>query len=266
MNPVTFLIEKYKASKQHILNVETFQTLLLQAVEDGRLSDQESLNMKKQELNLADSDIIPFRLSAFATAFNAVKSNPSDISPQALVDLNNIQVYLQLADIDTAVMMTEAHRLLTLKGIQNGIIPSYPVENLVLQKGEKAFWSEPAIFSEERVIGRKYVGGSRGVSVRLMKGVSYRVGSMQGHSVSQTDIVQVSTGDFVITNQRAIFRGITQSFATKWDKVLDINLYRDGIRYSEASRSKARIITFPNAANTEIVGALASHAINHFTE
>ena len=69
--------------------------------------------------------------------------------------------------------------------------------------------------AEEKVISRKYQGGSQGMSFRVMKGVSYRVGGHRGHITSETGVVAVSDGELILTNNRVIFRGDKKSFTSK---------------------------------------------------
>jgi hypothetical protein len=83
-----------------------------------------------------------------------------------------------------------------------------PVPNLdldspiILKRGEVVHYAAPALLKEMRVVNLGYQGGSRGVSIRIMKGVSYRVGSHRGHTIKEDRLVQTSAGILLITNQR----------------------------------------------------------------
>jgi hypothetical protein len=78
-------------------------------------------------------------------------------------------------------------------------------------------------------VGRHYEGGSQGVSFRLAKGITYRVGARRGHLVSDKQVMPVSTGNFVMTNKRAVFAGDAKSFALKFDKIINLELYANGL-------------------------------------
>jgi hypothetical protein len=83
-----------------------------------------------------------------------------------------------------------------------------PIPNLeldspfILKKGEVAHYAAPAVSKELRVVNLGYQGVSHGVSIRIMKGVTYRVGSHRGHVVKEEGLVQTSAGILLITNQR----------------------------------------------------------------
>lgn len=73
---------------------------------------------------------------------------------------------------------------------------------VILKKGEFAHYAAPALLREMRVVNLGYKGGSHGVSIRIMKGVSYRVGAHRGHAIKEDQLIQTSAGVLVTTNQR----------------------------------------------------------------
>ncbi|MDD4902775.1 MAG: hypothetical protein PHE24_06635 [Patescibacteria group bacterium] len=259
------IVNKYKDVKRKSFNKKEFKQALLEAVNDGKLTKEEidGLNKKKKELDLTDEDIKKIRAEIFAVAFSVTKSD-EQVTKDEEQELLTIQKYLGLADEEIQSNKKELARLRLLNEIQQGNIPTIPVKNLITQKDENAYWEEPATLIEEKVLRRRFEGGSQGVSFRIMKGVSYRVGGFRGHSVSETGLVTVGDGDLIITSKRIIFRGDKKSFAVKLDKVLDIQLFTNGLQFSEINRSKPRMIRFGQEGNHNIIGAILSYAINHY--
>lgn len=149
-----------------------------------------------------------------------------------------------------------------LSEIKEGNLPTVAVKNVVLQKNETPYWLEPASLYEERVVRRRYEGGSHGVSIRIAKGLSYRVGAQRGQMVSDTAAVPVSTGSLIVTNRRVIFQGDRKSFSFRLDKLLELECYQDGIRLTD-DKGKPRLVKFDDGS-TEVFAAVLSHAINHF--
>lgn len=259
------LVTKYKDSKQKQLNKQQFKADLFKAVEDGKLTSEEieELDNKKTELGLSDEDVNKMRSEVFLRAFSSAKSD-AQVTAQEEQELESIQKYLGLEDSEVEHTKKELARLRLLNEIQQGNLPIIGVTNLVTTKGEQTYWSEPAILAEEKVIRRSYKGGSSGVSFRIMKGVSYRVGSSRGHLVSETDIVPVSDGELILTNKRVIFRGDGKSFVIKLDRLLDLQLYSNGVYFSEPNKSKPRMVKFKEEGNHDIIGAILSYAINNY--
>jgi hypothetical protein len=62
------------------------------------------------------------------------------------------------------------------------------------QKSEQVVWVFEEVDYLEDKTRRQYVGGSRGVSVRVMKGVYYHIGGFKGHAIDRTERVHVDTG------------------------------------------------------------------------
>ena len=260
------LVDKYKDTKQKSLNKKEFREALLQAASDGKLTKEEidELDKKKGELGLTDEDTKGMKAEIFAAAFSATKAD-AQVTKDEEQELLSIQKYLGLADDEIQHNKKELARLRLLNEIQQGNMPTMPpITNLVTQKGEKVYWAEPSILAEEKVISRKYQGGSQGMSFRVMKGVSYRVGGHRGHITSETGVVAVSDGELILTSNRVIFRGDKKSFAVKLDKILDIQLFTNGFQFSENNKSKPRLVKFKEQGNHDIIGAILSFAINHY--
>ena len=266
MNILNKIVDKYKEVRQRSLNKKEFKAQLIQSVSDGKLTKAEldELATRQKELGLTDEDLKGMKAGVFAAAFAATKSD-NTITKEEEQELGAIQKYLGVTDADIQPTKKELARFRLLNEIQQGNVPVLPrPSNLIMQKDEKTYWVEPAILKEEKVISRQYQGGSSGVSFRIMKGVSYRVGSSRGHLVSQTGIVAVSMGNFIITSKRLIFQGDLKSFAVKLDKILSAQLYRDGFQFSEGNKPKPRLIQFQQAGNQEIIGAILAYTVNHY--
>jgi hypothetical protein len=139
--------------------------------------------------------------------------------------------------------------------LENGEFPALENPGMILKPGEFAYWSEPGAMAEVKVVRRSYQGGSRGVSIRVMKGVSFRVGAHRGQSVNETDLVHVSEGNLIITNKRFYFAGNRKTFSVKISDLDRIEFADDGIVIFENGREKPRIVQLANAARGEIVKA-----------
>ena len=123
--------------------------------------------------------------------------------------------------------------------LENGV-PAGLVQT-VLKKGEVAIDSVPAKLLEYRSGGSSYQGGSQGVSIRISKGLSYRVGSNRGQLVRNPEQLQViDSGDATFTNQRVVFGGQSQTREWAFDKLVDFNAGDNGtqVMISVSNRQK----------------------------
>ena len=120
-----------------------------------------------------------------------------------------------------------------LREVLNGVIPKrmsvdghLPVN---LQKNEQLVWAFPVAYYLEDKTKRQYVGSSQGGSIRIMKGVYYRVGAFKGHTVEHTERVHVDTGWVVITTKHIYFAGPVKSLRIPYSKVVSFLPFSDGV-------------------------------------
>ncbi|MBS3933699.1 MAG: hypothetical protein KGZ35_05025 [Truepera sp.] len=256
--------EKISAMREHAKDKKEFLASLIRAAEDGKLTEDEikEIQTRYKELELTQDDLRGVRAKAYNAALRATKADRV-VTAEEEAELVKLQQLLMIPESEIAKSKQELARLRLLTEIQNGNPPTIAVPNVILQKGELAYWSEPASILEERVVKRRYEGGSQGFSFRIAKGLSYRVGGHRGHIVTDTAVVPVSFGELIVTNKRVIFRGDAKSFNIRLDKLLELNLYSDGVRLTD-DKGKPRMVKFDDERNTDVVGATLSYAINRF--
>jgi hypothetical protein len=167
---------------------------------------------------------------------------------------------LNLTDEDIHPTVGTLVRLKRLTAIQDGNLPIFVV-NLNLKKGEICHFAIPCNLVEERTRSQ-YVGGSRGVSVRVMKGVTYRVGSFKGHTVSTIYKTITDSGMFYITNRRILFVGHRKNITYSLDKVVDYIPYRDGIQFSKENEASLKIFTFSIPEAMDEIGMIISKVLS----
>lgn len=125
-----------------------------------------------------------------------------------------------------------------------------------LKKGEIVHFACPAILKEVRMVSLGYSGGSRGVSLRLMKGVSYRVGSHRGQMMKEEQLVEVSKGYLVLTNKRILLNPYQGKKAVNipLNKVLTYNCYNNGLEIYKEGREKGFFFTILSSGHVEVIG------------
>ncbi len=120
-----------------------------------------------------------------------------------------------------------------LRDVMNGVVPErMKVQGNLpfnFQKSEKLVWLFPEVEYYEDRKRRQYVGGHQGVSIRIAKGVYYRVGAFRGHPVETTETVFVGSGLLCVTNRHVYFSGGGKSFRIRHDKIVSIEPYSDGV-------------------------------------
>jgi hypothetical protein len=108
----------------------------------------------------------------------------------------------------------------------------------LLKSGEKAYGAVMASLQEVKTVG--FSAGTTGMSVRVAKGLTIRSSGTRGRAVK--GVVNVASGELVITDKRVIFAGDRKSFSILLEDLLNVTNYTDGFGFND-NRSSYTLIT-----------------------
>lgn len=132
---------------------------------------------------------------------------------------------------------------IVLKDLQRGILPQKPLTvPVMLSRGECALWVYDNVTMFQEKITREYVGGNRGMSYRICKGVTYRTGSFKGHPVERSHMDKVGVGSLVVTNKHFFFHCPTASVKIPYSKLVGVTPYSDGLEVHKEEAKPKRTI------------------------
>lgn len=245
------------------LDRRAFYNDLVNRSSKGYLTGEDRTHIQSQfeRLRLSMSNLGSVKRRAYRAAFKSIESAPV-VTKEMEIQMDQIQGYLQISFDEIERERTQLDRLRLLAEIEQGNLPRLRTHSLILQKNEIPHWSEPGDLLEVKVVGRRYEGGSSGVSVRVAKGVSFRVGNHRGRVVSEKELVAVSSGNFIITNKRLVFSGAAKSFEIKLEKILNINVVDDGLMFNTGSREKPYAVRFDSRRDVEIIEAIIKQVMS----
>ena len=107
-------------------------------------------------------------------------------------------------------------------------LPIVMSSNALMSEGEVCHYYSQAIFVKTKNVVVGYTGGSNGMSIRVMKGMSVRVGASKSTPIRR-DVQEKYQGMLTITNKRVIFSGAKGSFDKKITSLSTITPLEDGI-------------------------------------
>jgi len=121
-----------------------------------------------------------------------------------------------------------------LRDILNGKIPETRLEiqgnmPFLLQKNENIIWAFQHVDFYEQKTRTVYTGKTQGASIRIAKGVYYRVGTFKGQPVKIEEMKYISEGLVALTNKQIYFASSTKNFKVPYNKIVTIDPYEDGI-------------------------------------
>jgi hypothetical protein len=153
---------------------------------------------------------------------------------------------LSQSELDRSGSLTRVAQAGVLRDVLNGVLPKrmafeepLPIN---LQKDEQVVWAFSGSRYLEDKTHRQYVGGSQGISIRVMKGVYYRTSAFKGHAVEYTERVHVDTGLVAVTNKNLYFVGPKKSVRLSYAKIVSFEPFDNGIGVMrDAATAKAQI-------------------------
>lgn len=106
--------------------------------------------------------------------------------------------------------------------------------NLILKPEEKCHYSSSATYVKTKNMVVGYSGGNNGVSIRIAKGVSYRLGASKATPV-RSDVEERSPGTLSITNKRIIFSAAKGAFDKRIATLTSLIPYSNAIEFQFGS-------------------------------
>ncbi len=225
---------------------EAYKQLMLMA-SDGEISHEEERRIKEllMEAELTDKQQSQGFIQAYKKAYEHIMSDEV-VTQQEHEALKRIQRLFNIPSdkISAELQVLDKHKV--LRQIQSGILPTCHT-NIILKKGEVAHFSYFADLIEERAVRGRYQGGSAGVSFRVAKGVSFRVGQSRGTYHSDREPVAVSSGKLTVTNKRIIFDGDKKRFNITIGQLLSYEVFDNSILV-KPTRGNPRLVEFKDTS------------------
>lgn len=205
---------------------------ILEPSESGRL--RELIHEAGQSGKLTKDDVREAIIAGWCSSVDKCLEDGviDEEEERKLVALKNAFAFSE-EELDRTAAHTRLVKAIVIREVLAGNLPErmrfddpLPIN---LQKGEKIVWAFAGCEYLEDKTKRTYQGGSRGVSVRVMKGVYYRVGAFKGSPVYSTERVVVDQGTVYITNKHLYFAGPAKSLRVPYAKIVSFLPFDDGV-------------------------------------
>lgn len=229
---------------------------------DGRLDSRELASLEGQRHSAGIDSVEAARIHrSVATDLTRAIFDDGIVTDEELRSVGHVLATLSVRweDLPTD-LVNRVHVATSIINIQKGHLPILPpgTTPFNLTAGETAHLVVPGDVFEERT-HRETMGRSSGYSVRIARGVTYRVGSSRGISVPVTTMVPVDSGVLGITDRRLLFAGGRQQLNAPWAKVGHVVPMSDGIVIGLTSRKKTFTLRYRDQQQSDLVAAVISH-------
>lgn len=180
-------------------------------------------------------------------------------------DEHKLSRAMELVEVDGDALSTRIPELvpeIVVARINAGRLTPMKDPRLMLKRGEVAYLQVDASLLKE-VIDREWQGRSSGYSFRVVKGVRYHVGATRGHQVVVGSHSEVADrGSLWVTSQRAAFIGARQTIDLPHSKLLQVQVYTDGIRFNVSNRKQPPLFKLTPGMGI-VVAAATNFAAQH---
>jgi hypothetical protein len=122
------------------------------------------------------------------------------------------------------------HRCAFLWRIESGEFPVIRA-SVQLRDDELCHFVAPARWLESRSRTFASSQSAPDATVRVARGMSYRVGTSRPRRLTVDELAEVDTGTLYLTSQRVIFQGTDHSFAQSLDSLQSVDVFADGIAF-----------------------------------
>lgn len=150
--------------------------------------------------------------------------------------VNNLPARYQNSQISRLWQLT------ILKKLQNGVIPTSNMPApIMLGRGESIIWTYDGVSMYQEKTVKEYGGRRSGWSFRVMKGVTYHIGSTKINPIEHTYMDLKGTGTLYVTNKHLIFQSPTSAQKVPYTKMIGVMPYSDGIEVHRDGANAKRL-------------------------
>lgn len=131
----------------------------------------------------------------------------------------------------------------------------------LLRKKEVLLFAADSVGMTETKTESRYEAGSRGVTLRIAKGVSYRVGNVKGRRVSEDVEEYAGRGPVAITNVNLYYECGGRSRRVALDKIVSVRRHRRDLTWvKDAARPKPVTWTFASEGDADLAERVMKEA------
>ena len=123
-------------------------------------------------------------------------------------------------------------------------LPIMQAHNVLMHKDEVCHYTSSATYVKTKNVVVGYTSGSRGVSIRVMKGMSYRIGSSRSQPI-RGNIQEKTEGLLTITSKRIIFSAQKGAFDKRFSSLSSITPHSDGVSFQFGENQYSLILKHP---------------------
>lgn len=238
-NFVDNFLTKHRGKKEH-------EQKLIDFLSDNVLDEREKLELEKiaQSYNLTPEDLKNAQRKSCSYIFSKICED-GVITEDEKKALERLMDYFNVKKEDFKFNQKTFNKFYTLGLIEKGVLPTISKDelNIIFKQGEQLRWCTYAKLKKFKRVTKTYHYSGPAYSIRIMKGVRYRFGSVDISRDTAQYLITDDEGVFWITDLRVGFKGSNKTFTFNLDKIVSIELTPNGLEISKEGREKPYILS-----------------------
>lgn len=252
---VSNFLAKREGLKEYDLKIKKF-------LEDGVLSPDEGKELDEitSKFSLKKEDILSMHKSAVSGVFKNISSD-SRITEDEKKSLEELLTHFGLQPKDIAFDQKSFNKYYALALIDKGILPTVSKHDLSVRfkEGEILHFGQPAALRKMKRVTHRINYGGLTYSVKIFRGLRYRVGSIGFKTESSNVATLEDAGTFYLTNQRVGFLGNHKQFAIPYEKISSFELKPEGLYIFKEGKEAPYIVDLDDY---EVALSVVSYFLN----
>lgn len=181
------------------------------------------------------------------------------LSPTELADLNSLASHLGTVGAFDAGTRASLDHMKLLWQIENGQLPVIQLP-INLQRKEVGHARIGAIWNEERPrrVHANYSGPV--ASIRICKGLRYRIGSVSMEPIAREELTEIDRGTLYLTSERLILDGSKRNITLRLSSLIGFTPYSDGVILERATGRSPHLVLV--GEDIELFHAMLSAALD----
>jgi hypothetical protein len=235
-------------------------------VADNQFSkeDEQHLRSVATGLGLTDDQLKGLYASAAIAAVQDAFDRATDdrrLEPAEDERLSSLAASLDVKMVFSDATLAKVDRFRRLGKVQAGELPRVTVD-IILRRGETCHFMERGIdHSELRTVTKRINYSGPTGSIRIMKGLRWRYGSVAVERIAQDVLSKIDTVDVYLTNRRLLLNGARKNSSVALDKIVKFSVFSDGLTL-EKSSGRDIYLTTTRAVDWELFGACLDASLN----
>lgn len=231
---------------------------------DSKITVEENSKLAEiqKEFNLSDEEVRNIHKNSVSSVFANISSD-SRITDEEKESLEKLLDHFELSKNDIVFSQENFNKFYTLALVDKGVLPTIDNPqsevNIMFKDGEVLHWAVAgSLMKRKRTTTKVNYGGFTG-SIKIMKGVRYRAGSIGVNTVSTEVMATEDFGAFYITNQRIGYIGYRKQFSFPFKKIGSLELRPDGLHIFKDGKEAPYILEL---RDYEVALAITSFLLN----